>query len=323
MSATNLNDFRKPPSGCVLSVGNFDGVHAGHTAILSRARGLADALHLPLIALTFEPHPLVVVAPDRAPATLTPLDEKVSLLLEAGADQVVVARSEPVLLEKSARAFIAEIVVGRLNARHVVEGRTFGFGAGRRGDVDLLAALGPELGFVVVVVEPVCVALPSRETVQVSSSLIRRLLTEGAVEAAAACLNRTYVLSGQVGRGHGRGKALGFATANLRCAGQLIPGEGVYAGFGEVEGARRPAAISIGRTPTFGDNDVQVEAHLLDCREELLGRRLRLGLVARLRDQRRFDSPAALAEQIARDVEAVRKVAAEWESKCWVGTREG
>lgn len=307
-----LDELRTPLPGCVACIGNFDGVHAGHRAILSCARRAAERFKAPVVALTFEPHPLVVVAPARAPATLTPLSEKAALLGRAGADQVIVARSTPELLKKSPRAFVEEIVVGRLGARCVVEGVTFGFGAGRRGDVKLLSELGNELSFTVQVVGPVFVTLPDGQRVQVSSSLVRRYVSEGAVEAARACLGRCHVLTGTVEPGRGRGRSLGYATANLRCDDQLIPGEGVFAGFAKVQDAWRGSAVSIGRTPTFGGDRLQVEAHLfdLDSREALYGRSMRVAFVGRLRDQRRFTSAAALKGQIAADIEQSRRILA-------------
>lgn len=307
---TWLDDILDGSGPCVLSIGNFDGVHVGHRAIVARARRIADREQLPLNVLTFDPHPLVVVAPARAPQMMEPLELREQRLLDAGAGRVVVARSNPTLLGMEAADFVDAIVCRRFAARWVVEGATFGFGAGRRGNVETLRQLGESRGFRVEIVEPVSVTLPDGRAVQVSSSAVREALLAGRVEDAAANLGRPAVLVGRVVHGHGRGRDLGFATANLECGDLLVPGDGVYAGIGEVHGRSWPAAISVGHAATFGEGPRQVEAHLIGCEENVYDRRMRLSFVGRLREQRRFDSPEELRRQIETDVRRVREMVA-------------
>lgn len=304
-----------------LTIGNFDGVHRGHQQIIAQTALLAANVGVPTVVLTFEPHPLDIVAPQRAPACLTPLAEKLDQLAAAGADVTVVARADRTLLSLTPEQF-AERLVERLHPRHIVEGASFGFGRGRAGTTETLRKLGPVHGFKVFVVDPVRLQVDAETTVEISSSLIRRLLSEGRVHAAALCLGRPYALAGKVVAGAKRGASLGFPTANLAVSGRLIPGNGVYAGTARLTadsptaGGQWPAAVSIGTTPTFAGPGEQierrVEAHLLDAAADtdLRGRELRLEFGTWLREQEKFDSPDALRAQITRDVEAVRRYSA-------------
>jgi riboflavin kinase/FMN adenylyltransferase len=271
------------------------------------------------VVLTFEPHPLSVVAPAKAPLQLMPVDERLHRLAEAGADVAIVARADRDLLSRTAEEFVA-LIVDRLRPKHIVEGASFGFGRGRSGTPETLRELGPGYGFEVCVVEPVTVEIEGR-TEAVSSSLVRKLLAEGRAEAAATGLGRPHAVFGEVVSGAHRGADLGFPTANLAVSGQLVPADGVYAGSarlglpGQLLDPPYAAAISVGTTPTFtSDSDgsaSQIEAHLLDADLSLYGKTIRLEFGKWLRLQRKFDSPAALSEQISRDVEAVRRHAAE------------
>ncbi|GMU22326.1 MAG: riboflavin biosynthesis protein [Phycisphaerae bacterium] len=309
----------------VLTIGNFDGLHRGHQALVEQGRRKARASGGPLVVMTFEPHPASVLTPDRVPAELTPLAEKLRLLAEAGADAAVVVASKPEFFSISAEDFIREIIVQRFHPAVLVEGDSFRFGSHRAGDVHMLREAGSRLGFEVQVVEPARVALGGHPDTVISSSLVRHLLASGTVDGAALCLGRPYALLGQIRSGAGRGRELGFPTANLGVAGQLVPAEGVYAGRAFVltadplaaqrdseiiahpAGPSVPAAISIGRTPTFAGDQLLVEAHLLGFSEELYGRHMRLEFLEWLRHQQRFDSPDALKAQIADDVQRTRQ----------------
>lgn len=292
--------------GCVLTIGNFDGVHRGHQQIIAQAAMLAAPTRIQTIVLTFEPHPLQVVAPQRAPAKLMPLEERTRRLLGAGADVIVIAHSNPELLSLPAAEFVEQILVEKFAPRYVVEGQSFGFGRGRTGTVQLLQSLGPQLGFEVFIVGPLRLDLEAGKSVAVSSSLIRRLLLEGQVYQAQLCLGRPYALFGVVCRGHARGRGLGFPTVNLSELDQLIPAEGVYAGRAAVRGREHLAAISIGTVPTFGEGSVQVEAHLLDFEGDLYDEPIRLDFVHFLRVQQKFPAVEDLRRQIEEDVARVR-----------------
>lgn len=303
-----LDAVDPPFATSVLAIGNFDGVNRAHQHLLSQGAMFAAVTGHPLVALTFEPHPLTVVAPDRAPARLTSESEKIRLLAEAGADVVVVAHSDTKLLGMTADEFVQEVICELFHPSHLVEGANFGFGRGRKGNNETLRRLGGKLGFETCVVAPLKLQVePGQPAETVSSTLVRRLLGEGKVQQAAVCLGRRYVLEGPVGRAQQRGRSLGFPTANLQIEDQLIPAEGVYAGFAEVGSARYSAAISIGRTPTFGENVLQIEAHLLDFEGDLCGTIVRLEFQRWLRAQQRFESVGALVTQIEADVARVRR----------------
>ncbi len=315
-----LDSTELPLPRSVLTIGNFDGVHRGHQEIMAVARRLARAESALLVVLTFQPHPLSVIAPSKAPPCLTPPDEKLRCLAEAGADIVVVAAATRALLALSPEEFVAR-AAEQLKPCRVVEGRTFGFGRGRSGTVGTLARLAAQHGFEVTVVPPVKVDLESGQATEVSSSLIRRLVASGQVQQAAIALGRRYAVIGPVVHGARRGGKTGFPTANLSVTDHLVPGDGVYAGVAcqQASGqagaaAPMPAAISIGTAPTFHSDiepaERKIEAYLIDVDADLYGQRLRLEFGRRLRPQRGFDSAEALAAQVSHDVEAVRQFAA-------------
>lgn len=290
-------------AGCVLSIGNFDGVHLGHQRLIERARALADQAGAAAVAMTFDPTPDLVLRPADQPQRLATLDERCRLLHQAGAHVVVVARPDQAFLAQSADQFIQSVIRDRFAPRRMVEGPDFCFGRGRQGNIQALqqAQLSVE------VVESRTIDIHG-QTQRISSTLIRRLLLAGAVEDAARCLGRAYCLTGHVVRGQGRGRVLSFPTANLDCPQQVIPADGIYAGLASIEGPPVAAAISIGVNPTVGPVPRTVEAFLLEGSGEYYGRQMRLQFVGRLRDQRKFETVEALREQIAKDVQHVRQL---------------
>lgn len=295
-----------PLDRCVLTIGNFDGVHRAHQQLLSQAGMFSAQNGAPVVVLTFEPHPLAIVAPKKNPPRLQTPEEKLRCLEEAGADVTVVAHSEPSLLGLKAEDFIRDIIWDRFHPTHVVEGPSFGFGRGRKGTPALMQQWGKDLGFSVHLVEPVTLRIDD-ETLMVSSSLIRRLISEGKVRRAGLCLGRPHTLIGTVETGERRGQQLGFPTANLAVADQLVPADGVYAGHAVVGDLRKAAAISIGTKPTFEGTERRIEAHLLDFDGDLYGASLRLEFHDWIRGQQRFGSAEALVTQLKRDVQAVRE----------------
>jgi len=293
----------------VVTIGNFDGVHVGHRALLGQARSLADHEGVRLCALTFDPAPAVVAAPDKAPDPICPLKVRTRRLAECGADLVVVARTTPDLLAMSPEAFVRDVLVARLAPRHVAEGAGFAFGHSRRGSIDTLRALAPEGGFEVTEVAPVRLDLPAAGQVRVSSSLIRRLIRAGDVASAGRCLGRDYTLYGRVVRGERRGRVLQYPTANVDPGTMIFPGDGIYAAWADLAGQRRPAAVSIGNKPTFGPAPTRVvEANLIDAEGDFYGLQIALTFVARLRDTVKFPDAESLRAQIAKDVERVREI---------------
>ncbi len=305
----SLDEFVAPPQGVVLSIGNFDGVHRGHQRLLEQAGELGRRLGLPVAAMTFDPHPLAVVAPERVPPALTTLEEKLALLRRAGAEHVLVLHSEQHLLRETAEEFL-EQVVACCRPRALVEGPDFHFGRGRAGNVGTLEQFAPRWGYELhVVPEVYCEELPARPAI--SSSAIRQAVRDGGrVHEAQALLGRPYRIVGLVAHGEARGRQLGFPTTNLEQIPHLLPEPAVYAAIAQRQnGALHLAAVNVGPQPTFGQERVRVEAHLIDFDGELHGQRVGLHLLARLRPQIRFPGAAELVAQLRRDVAATEALA--------------
>jgi len=284
-----------PPS--VVALGAFDGIHLAHQKILATARTRARALGLRALACTFDPHPLTVLQPERAPAPITELAENLARIAEQGLDTavVIVFTREFSLLE--AEAFVKDVLVGRLKAREVVVGFNHTFGRGARGNARLLAELGPQYGFVAHVIPPLVV-----DGVAVSSSGIRQALAAGDVARARKFLGHPYTVRGRVLRGKGRGRQLGFPTANLKPERELIVPAGVYAGRASWEGGRAGAVVNVGIRPTFGEGEYWVEAYLLDFAGDLYDSLLVLEFEERIRPEQKFPDVEALRAQVASDV---------------------
>ena len=294
---------RDTPRSAV-SVGVFDGVHLGHRVVLGRLRSIAADQGVASSVVTFDPHPASVVAPEHAPRLLTSVARRLELLEDLGIDRVVVVAFDEDRATQAPSSFVEEVLVVELGATTIVVGENFRFGRERAGDVALLESLAGELGYVV---EPV--ALDASGDAPISSSRIRAAVASGDVVGAAAMLGRPHELEGTVVKGDGRGRGLGFPTANLDVIDLLaVPAVGIYAGtWTRRSGERHAAAISVGRRPTFySDADVLVEAYLLDFDDDLYGETSRVSFTARLRGEERFDSVEALVAQIGDDVAATR-----------------
>ena len=305
--AEGLEGIRATPAGGVVTVGNFDGVHRGHQSILAKARGYRRQVGGPLTVVTFEPHPLTVLAPEKAPPRLTPPAIKQELLRAAGAERLVVLPPTPDVLNLSAEEFWA-LLRDHAKPRHIVEGTNFTFGKNRGGTVDRLRGWAAESGVQLHVADAISVTLTDLAIAPVSSSMIRWLLGHGRVRDAAIGLGRPYVLAGPVVKGYQRGRTIGMPTANLDMGDQLVPLEGVYAGRCEVDGAVYPAAVSIGRMETFGAGlKFQVEAHLIGFAGDLYGRELRVELLDWIRGQLKFGGLEPLMERMARDLAITRE----------------
>jgi len=301
-----LDSLPAEVASAVLTIGNFDGVHVGHMRILAAARTLADKEAASVVALTFGPPPGLVLRPRDVPKRITPPDVRARLLLAAGADRVVTARTDQPLLAMSPDEFIRRVVVEKFAPRHVVEGQNFCFGAGRSGTVATLTRAARGCRFIVHVVDPVMIDLPEGPR-QVSSTLIRELLSAGKLQQANRCLGRAFTLFGPVVRGEGRGGKLGFPTVNIDIGRQVCPGPGVYAGKAAIGKKSFPAAVSVGRRLTFETQRPAVEAFLIGAEGDYYGEFITMSLVERLRDQRRFADAEALKAQIAKDVQRVRE----------------
>ena len=293
------------PQGAVASIGNFDGLHLGHKRIIEMCKNFATRTRAVAI-ITFEPHPLTVLRPELAPPRLTPASLKEELLAAMGVDYLIVLPPEPQVLNLSAEEFW-RILHTDAKISHLVEGANFTFGKGRGGNIQRLQEWSKGSDLTLHIVDPVEAVLLDLSIVPVSSSLIRWLLANGRVRDAAICLGRPYILEGEVIKGHQRGRELGVPTANLQCGPQLIPPDAVYAGRCTIDTATYAAAVSIGTMPTFGENQRQIEAHLLGFNGDLYGQTIRVELMDWLRDQRKYNTIDALKVQIAHDLEQVEE----------------
>jgi len=319
------------PQRSVVTIGNFDGVHRGHLALIERTSDIAVERGIAAVAVTFSPHPAAVLRPDAVPPALQPVEERVAMLRARGIDDVMVVDFDAAFAALDAGHFVEELLVGRLGTEVVVVGENFRFGAGASGDVATLTTLGADHGFTVE-----AVGLVEVDGRPFSSSALRALLAAGDLEAVTQGLGRSFMLTGDVVRGEGRGRTLGVPTANVAVdAGQALPADGVYACWAWPGGAmppapgstvpddpgRVPAVVNVGWRPTFGGTSRTVEAHLLlDAQAQqsldggrseaggpdLYGRPLSLAFHARIRGEERFEGPEALIERIQKDVAAAR-----------------
>lgn len=289
----------RPAQPTAVAVGVFDGVHLGHLALL----GALAETGAPVAVVTFDPHPLVVIAPDQAPRLLCPLSERIDRLAAAGVDTVAVVSFDHTIRQLSANDFVVDLLVGALRPATIAAGLDFRFGKDRVGDLALLESLGSSHGFRVLRVDLV------GEGGGISSSRIRESLGAGEIVTAAEMLGRDFDVTGLVVRGEGRGATVGFPTANLALPPELmVPGRGVYAVRATVDGEMYDGVANIGVRPTFGDDEkVDVlEVHLLDRSLDLYDKTMSVAFVARLRAEQRFDGVEALRSQIAIDVDAAR-----------------
>lgn len=304
-----LHNLRPSDRGCVATIGNFDGVHLGHRAVFRRLLERGVAMDLPATVITFEPQPLEYFAPERAPARLTRLREKLAAIRADGIDRVMLMEFGPRLAAMGAEAFVQALLVDGLAVRFLLVGDDFRFGKGRTGDFALLRAMGAALaangqGFVVEDLHTI-----RHGEVRISSTRVREALARGDFSEARHLLGRPYCIGGRVARGDQRGRTIGFPTANIRLHRRISPLRGVYAVQVHGVGDRPwPAVANIGRRPTVGGADERLEVHLLDFLGDLYGRHLDVEFQLRLRDEQRFASFAALREQIARDVATARAV---------------
>lgn len=289
--------------GCAATIGNFDGVHRGHQAVLADLRSVADELALPATVITFEPYPREFFAPERAPARLTRLRDKLPLFAARGVDRTLCLGFNAELASMSAERFVRELLVDGLGVRFLMVGDDFRFGQGRTGDYSMLREQGRRWGFRVTRMRTV-----SDGGERISSTRIREALARGDLASAERLLGRPYAVEGRVARGDALGRELGWPTANLRFPRRRPPLQGIYTV--RVDGAGLqgwPGVASLGTRPTVDGTDYRIEVHLLDFDRDLYGRRIRVHFLEWLRDEARFDSLEALREQIARDVDEARR----------------
>jgi riboflavin kinase / FMN adenylyltransferase len=287
----------------VVGLGNFDGVHRGHRKLLDEVRRHAEERTGTAVAMIFDPHPPKVLRPEKAPPLLMTLEQKLSAFEQAGMAAVAVVRFTKELSRWEPETFVETVLIDWLRASEVWVGANFLFGRDRSGTFTLLRAIGQDRGFKVDKIEPVFY-----KDFVVSSTRIRHLVAEGRVDEAGALLGHHYTIDGEVVRGDGRGRELGFPTANLVSANELLPAYGIYASIATLDGLSHPAVTSVGVRPTIGDGRLTVETHLLDGAYDLYGARMRLSFVRWLREELKFDGLGPLRDQIARDAADAREL---------------
>ena len=294
--------FKNP----AITIGNFDGVHMGHQALFRKVKQWAEKLDGESIVVTFDPHPLQVLFPEKAPSFITSHRLKLDLIASCGIDATIVIPFNHEFSQMSAREFVEVILVGKIGARAIVVGNDYRFGHSREGDLPFLRRLGEQYGFTVEIVTVI-----QMNDTPVSSTSIRQLIANGNIRDANRLLGRPFEVSGTVIEGRKRGLGLGFPTANIRMPAVASPRTGVYVVEAEVDGKRYGGAANLGYNPTFGDVELSLETHLFDFNQDIYGRPITIRFIDRLRDERRFSGPEELRLQIQKDVDTARRILAQ------------
>lgn len=294
----DLKELKTPLNNPVLTIGNFDGVHKGHLVLFEKVKDRAKAIGGQSAVMTFEPHPIKVMRPGNGPLLITPTKQKLDLISHAGIDLILCIPFTPQFASISAEDFVQDILVDMLGIKEIVVGYDYTFGYRRLGNIRLLQEMGDKLGFQVHVVDPVRL-----DDTLVSSTSIRKFVQEGKLSEAKKLLGRDYQIRGTVVKGKNRGgRLLGFPTANLRLIDELIPKGGVYAVTVMVNDKTYYGVTNIGYNPTFGDDALSVETHLLDFSEDILDKTIKVNFIQRLRDEKTYRNAKELADQIAQDI---------------------
>lgn len=292
--------------GSCVTIGNFDGVHVGHQQLIARVRDRAASLDSVSVVVTFEPHPLRFFTGRKTPPFITLYEQRAELIADLGADYLLCLEFNQALALMPPEEFVRQVLVEHLQVRELIIGHDYAFGKGRQGNYELLCKLGADWGFSVEQMAAVTV-----DDVLVSSTRIRDLVEAGDVWAARPLLGRFYRVSGTVIHGQNRGgRLLGFPTANLQLTDELFPKTGVYCCWAEINGQIHQAVANIGYNPTFGNEHLSVEVHILDLEENLYGKNLNVHFVQRLRGERKFSGLEELQEQIRKDIDLGRTILA-------------
>ncbi|MFZ2951028.1 MAG: bifunctional riboflavin kinase/FAD synthetase [Desulfuromonadaceae bacterium] len=298
---TGINIYDKILEASVVTIGNFDGVHRGHAEIFAHLKRKSMALGLPSVVVTFEPHPLKILAPESAPSLITTFEQKTALIAASGVDYLDIVPFSKEFSRMTANDFVLKVLCKPLGMRHIIIGHDYAFGRGREGNFSTLESLGALNGFTLEDIPPI-----GEGGVIFSSSLVRSSVAEGNLEAASQILGRYYQISGTVVHGREIGQGLGFPTANIATPNELLPPDGVYAVMVQVDGQPVKGACNIGCNPTFGVNRRTVEVFLLDFSGQIYDHDINVHFVQRLRPEQRFPDVAALKDAICLDVAKTR-----------------
>jgi riboflavin kinase/FMN adenylyltransferase len=294
--SNGIDDYVRSERPVVASIGNYDGLHVGHRAILRRVVDDAQRRNLPSMLITFDPHPVAVVAPERRPRLLQSRGQKLGELETTGLSDLLILEFNERLAAMDGEVFFDRVLAPYIDFAAIHVGENFRFGHGRSGNLDLLRRIGDARGFAVSGMPAVQIDGHS-----VSSSAIRQAVEAGEIERARRMLGRCFSMAGEVVHGAGRGKQLDFPTANVDVENEIVPRAGVYVTQTLAHGTRYESVTNVGMRPTFGGRELTVESHILDFSDELYGERVEVCFLARVRDEMQFESGAELAGQIARD----------------------
>lgn len=298
-----LDSLPEHISNPVVTIGNFDGVHKGHQALFTKLKDRAKELKGTSLVITFEPHPIKVMSPEKLKPLITVLEQKKELVITQGIDLLLLIKFTMKFSGIAARDFVKDILVDKIRIKEIIVGYDYAFGHNREGNIQLLREMGKEFDFTVTQVEPVYAG-----NTLVSSTSIRNLILEGKISEANRLLGRDYQLMGEVVKGRRRGKPLlGYSTANLKLPEGLIPREGVYIVTVELEGRLYQGLTNIGYNPTFKNKVLSIETHILDFSADIVSQNIKVNFLARLRDEIRFGTAEELSQQITRDIEGARE----------------
>ncbi|MBW1940140.1 MAG: bifunctional riboflavin kinase/FAD synthetase [Deltaproteobacteria bacterium] len=302
-----IEKVKHPYKNAVVTIGNFDGVHKGHQALINEIIKKAAAIDGTAIAITFEPHPIRVLKKNNHPPLITRYDQKIELLSQSGLDVLICIPFTREFASISAKEFIEDILINRIGMKAIVIGKDYTFGKNREGNIDFLKKYATAFGFEVIV--PDWIQISGSQPNRISSTRIRELVMDGAVEEVVDLLGRNYQIRGKVETGRNRGgKLLGFPTANIKLHDELCPKLGVYTVTVECLGKKFKGVANIGYSPTFDDHKFTVEVHILNFNENIYGQRIRVNFISRLRDEKKFTNIEALSEQIRHDIEKTREI---------------
>lgn len=303
----DLEEIKEPFKNAVITIGNFDGVHIGHQALLHTVIEKAEEIDGTAVAMTFDPHPMRILSSDGHPPMITMGEQKAELIAKAGIEVLIAIPFSRHFAQISARSFVEDLLIGRLGMRAIVVGKDYAFGKGREGNLELLRQWAGQLNYDVLVVD--WIQRANGTVARISSTQIRQLVMNGDMAEAKKMLGRYYQIRGVVAGGRNRGgRLLGFPTANINLQDELCPKEGIYAVTVEHENKTYRGVANIGYSPTFDDHLFTVEVHILDFNQNIYDTAIRVNFIERLRDEIKFDGIEALAKQIRKDIDHARRI---------------
>jgi riboflavin kinase/FMN adenylyltransferase len=308
---TDLNDIREPFKNAVITIGNFDGVHIGHQALLHEVIEIADDIDGTSVAMTFEPHPMRILKPNHHPPMITLYEQKVELIERSGIDVIICVPFTRKFASLTAREFIEDLLIRKIGMKAIVVGKDYRFGKNRAGNLELLKTFSREMHFKVLVADWIKMSHNLRD--RISSTKVRELVMAGQMEEAQKMLGRQYQIRGVVVTGRDRGgKLLGIPTANINLHDELCPKTGIYAVTVEWQDKQLKGVANIGYSPTFDEHEFTVEVHIFDFDQDIYGQKIRVNFIQRIRDEKKFSGISELIEQIHKDIAAAREIFANY-----------